>query len=361
MRVFIDIGHPAHVHYFKNTIAYLKSHNHKVFVTARDKEVTHLLLDNYSINYVSRGKGRKGLIGKLFYLVSADYQLFKLSKIFKPDLFLSFASPYVGHVSWLIGKPHIAFTDTEHAKLGLISFLPFCNVVLTPKVFKIDLGNRHLRFNGFMEQCYLQNNYFKPNSAILDKLRLESNEKFVIIRLVSWDASHDIGQKGFSSSYLLKLVEEVKKYARVFISSEYVLPKTLKNFELEIEATEIHSLLHYAWLFIGEGATMASECAMLGTPSIYVNTLTAGTLEAQKDQGLLNIYHSSEGIIKKTVEILSDGRSKESQKRRCRFSLKDNIDVNKFINWFIINYPDSFEQLKNNPNHMNRFHLDNIF
>ena len=66
-------------------------------------------------------------------------------------------------------------------------------------------------------------------------------------------------------------------------------------------------------------------------------------------------------IIKKTVEILSDERSKESQKRRCRFSLKDNIDVNKFINWFILNYPNSFEQIKNNPNHMNKFHLDNIF
>ena len=135
----------------------------------------------------------------------------------------------------------------------------------------------------------------------------------------------------------------------------------MKNLELKIEATEIHSLLYYAQLFIGEGATMASECAILGTPSIYVNTLTAGTLEAQKDQGLLNIYHSSEGIIKKTVEILSDERSKEIQKRKSRMMLKDNIDVNNLINWFILNYPNSFEQIKNNPNHMNKFHLDNIF
>ena len=133
-----------------------------------------------SMFQAGRGKGRKSLIGKLFYLINADFQLFKLSRIFKPDLYLSFASPYAGHVSFLIGKPHISLTDTEHAKLGIISFLPFSDVVLTPEAFNIDLGNRHLRFNGFMEQCYLQKDYFKPNNMILKKLNLKPNKNFNI-------------------------------------------------------------------------------------------------------------------------------------------------------------------------------------
>jgi hypothetical protein len=355
MKIFIDIGHPAHVHYFKNTIKFLNDHNHHIMITARDKDVTHQLLDNYSIPYVSRGKGRKSLIGKLFYLINADFQLFKLSRIFKPDLFLSFASPYAGHVSFLIGKPHISLTDTEHAKLGIISFLPFSDVVLTPKVFKIDLGNKHLRFNGFMEQCYLQKNYFKPNNKVLRNLDLEPHDKFVIIRLVSWDASHDIGQKGFTQDSLLSIIEEVKKYAKVFISSECVLPKILKSYQLAIKPTEIHDLLFYAELFIGEGATMASESAILGTPSIYVNTLTAGTLEAQAQQGLLHIYHSSEGIIEKVVEILNDVNNKEKQRHRRDQCLHNNIDVNKFISWFVSNYPESFDLIKKDPNHIGSF------
>ena len=49
---------------------------------------------------------------------------------------------------------------------------------------------------------------------------------------------------------------------------------------------------------------MASESAIMGTPSIYVNSLTAGTLEDQEKKGLLYIFNSSEGLIEKSIEIL---------------------------------------------------------
>ena len=48
-----------------------------------------------------------------------------------------------------------------------------------------------------MENTYLHPKYFKPNKNILKKLNLTNKEKYVVLRLVSWDASHDIGQKGF--------------------------------------------------------------------------------------------------------------------------------------------------------------------
>ena len=40
-------------------------------------------------------------------------------------------------------------------------------------------------------------------------------EKYVVLRLVSWNASHDIGQKGFSSKTLINLVDEIKNHAKV--------------------------------------------------------------------------------------------------------------------------------------------------
>jgi predicted glycosyltransferase len=39
LRVLIDIGHPAHVHFFKNTIWNLEKKGHKVMVVSRDKDV----------------------------------------------------------------------------------------------------------------------------------------------------------------------------------------------------------------------------------------------------------------------------------------------------------------------------------
>ena len=349
MRIFIDIGHPAHVHYFRYIITKLKMDGHDIFITARNKDVTHQLLDNYNIPFTSRGSGSDSLIGKFFYLLKANLLLFRLAKDFNPDLFLSFASPYASHVSSMIRKPHIAFTDTEHAKLGIFSFLPFTDIVFTPEVYKSDYGVKHFRFHGYMEQCYLQKQYFEPNNDIIKKLHLKENDKYVIIRLVSWKASHDIGQKGFSLGYLRQLIELIEDQAKVFLSVEGEIPSDLENYKLSIDPTDIHSILYHAELFIGEGATMASECAVLGTPSIYVNSLSAGSLEDQAKENLIHMFHSTDGVIEKAQEILGDDKYKARQKNICDKALENKIDVNKLIEWFILNYPDSSRKLQENP------------
>ena len=53
MKIFVDIGHPAHVHYFKNLIFNLKHKGHEFLITAREKDVSQELLDNYDIPYIS--------------------------------------------------------------------------------------------------------------------------------------------------------------------------------------------------------------------------------------------------------------------------------------------------------------------
>ena len=66
MKILIDIGHPAQVHYFRNFISIMESKGHLCFVIARNKEVTFDLLKIYGIKFKSRGKGGKGFFGKLF-------------------------------------------------------------------------------------------------------------------------------------------------------------------------------------------------------------------------------------------------------------------------------------------------------
>ena len=61
MKIFIDIGHPAHVHYFKNFIWIMQEKGHVVYISARNKEVALDLLDYYKIHYFNRIQVRKGL------------------------------------------------------------------------------------------------------------------------------------------------------------------------------------------------------------------------------------------------------------------------------------------------------------
>ena len=348
MRILFDLGHPAHVHYFKYLIKLLKKNGNQVLVVAREKDVTLRLLKNYGIPYLSRGKGSKTLLGKIFYLFKANLRLYKYSIIFQPDIFISFASPYAAQIASYFNKPHIAFTDTEHAKLGIASFLPFTDTIITPKTFKGNLGHNHIKFDGYMEDAYLHPKYFKPDKNILKKLNLSDQERYVVLRLVSWDASHDIGQKGFRINTLVKLINEVKKHARVFISAENKVPKIFKKYQISINPTEIHDVLSFAELFIGEGATMASECAIMGTPSIYINTLSAGTLENQEQRGILHMFKSSNGLIEKTREILTNPKRKIETKQISLDLLKNKIDINIFFYWLITEYPKSVNNYKNN-------------
>lgn len=40
MKVLVDIGHPAHVHLFKNMIWERERKGHEILITAREKEIT---------------------------------------------------------------------------------------------------------------------------------------------------------------------------------------------------------------------------------------------------------------------------------------------------------------------------------
>lgn len=355
MKILIDIGHPAHVHYFRNFIEMMTKNRHIIQVTSRDKEVTFDLLRKYNIPFTSRGKGGKGLFGKIFYILYADLKLIRIGLNFKPDILLSFASTYAAHASFFLRKPHIAFDDTEHSKYEIFLYRPFTKTILNPQSFKKDFGKKQIRFKGFMELCYLHPKYFNPDNSVLIQLKLNESEPFVLLRFVSWNASHDLGETGFSSEAKIKLVKKLSQQIKVFISSENSLPEELEQYRLLVSPEKLHDVLYYSALYIGEGATTASECAMLGTPAIYVNSLSAGTLEEQERLGLLYSFRNPEGVLEKALEILNTPEFKSENRIRWNNMLKQTIDVTAFIVWFVENYPESVKIMKENPEYQERF------
>ena len=210
MRILFEIGHPAHVHFFKNAIWNLENRGHKILIVARDKDITLDLLNAYKLDYKLIGKNYSGLINKALELIKMDYVLLKIVKIFKPDIFVGRGSPYLAHLSKLVKKPYIAFVDTEHANLVAALTLPFADVICTPSCFKKKLNQKkHVRFNGYKELAYLHPNYFKPDLSVLDDLGLSKNDKFIIMRLISWGAAHDIRSRGFSKDFLEKAIKSL--------------------------------------------------------------------------------------------------------------------------------------------------------
>ncbi|MBK9097320.1 MAG: DUF354 domain-containing protein [bacterium] len=356
MKIFIDIGHPAHVHYFRNFIKIMEGKGHSFFVCARDKEVTHSLLNYYQIDYTTRGKGGKSIAAKLVYIAKADRIIYKLAKNFNPDVFLSFGSAYAAHVSRFMHKPHIAFDDTEHARFEHMMYVPFTDVVLTPTSFSKTIGPKQIFFHGYMELCSLHKNYFKADNNVKLKLGLKPNENYVIIRFVAWSANHDILQSGIKDETSQQIVDLLKDKYKIFITSESKLPPNLESYKLNIHPAELHSVLANAFLYIGEGSTTASECSILGIPNIYINSLTVGYCKEQDEKYGLSFHLKDDS---KVIDVIKELLKKEDLSSEWKIKqermLRDKIDVTAFMVWFVENYPKSFNVMKENPDYQFNF------
>ncbi len=348
MKILIDIGHPAHVHLFKNMAHEMIKKGHEFFFTVREGEYQAQLLEENGFNYSVIGRKQKNPVRKLLGIFSFSFKIIRIARRFKPDLFLSHGSMYAGYAALFTGKKHIALEDTGNMEQLFFS-KPVSDVILSPQALQVDLGKKHIRYNGFHELAYLHPKRFTPDISVLKELNVEEGEKFVIMRFISWTATHDLGQSGISLSEKSALVNEISKYARVFISVEGELPPEFRGYELKLAPGRLHHALFNAAMYIGEGATTASECAMLGTPSLYVNSITAGTLEKQESYGLLFGFRNSVGLIDKAITLLkTPGLKDEFQKRRLKM-LAENIDVTALLIWFVENYPESKTIMINDP------------
>lgn len=355
MKILIDIGHPAHVHYFKNFINIMKEKGNEFLIIARDKEVTHQLLKEYNYEYYSRGKGSNSALGKIFYMFKADWLVYKKAKSFQPDFFLSFVSPYAAQVSFLMRKPHITFDDTEHAKIARKFYLPYSKAVFTPSCFFADIGPKQISFKGFMELCYLHPDYFQPDPGIFEILGIPFNEPYIFLRFVSWNANHDIGQTGIDLDVKRAIVNKLKNKYKILISAEGKMPKDLEQYRIKIPPSRMHDVLAYAKLFIGEGATMASECAMLGTPAIYVNSLEVGYTRVQEQEGLIHGFRSSNGVLAKIDELLSTENLDSTVKHKRDLILSEMINPTKMLVDIIENFPFSLNSMMKDGEYQNKF------
>ncbi|MFW6145385.1 MAG: DUF354 domain-containing protein [bacterium] len=351
MRILVGIEHPKRVHFMKNPVKKLVELGHEVKIVARDKDITLKLLDLMGFDYDVYGRNYHGLTKKAYGLAEGDLKLLKLAKEFNPDIFFAKGSAYIGQVSKLLNRPYICFSDTEYAKLANLVTYPFADVICTPSCFKKRLNNsNHIIYNGYEELSYLHPNHFKPDPSILDDLGVDKDDNIIVLRLVSWTASHDRGHTGITN--VEEIVGLLEKYGQVFISSEIELKQSLKKYAVNVSQEKIHHLMYYADLYIGESPTMACESVLVGTPAIFVSTERRGYTDELGDKyGLLYNFSDSSTMKRSTLEtaleLLENKKLVKEWKRRREIMLNEKIDVTEFITNLVSDYPESLNNLEN--------------
>lgn len=333
MVVLIDILHPAHVHFFRHIIYKLEADSHTVIVTARQKEMCAELLREYAIPHtvISRQKNGFGLI---LEMVTRTMRLFLLCLKYRPKLLMGIMGPSIAVAGFLLRIPSWVFYDTENARITNWFAYPLAQRVYTPECYQGKVGRNQICYAGYHELAYLHPQIFTPKNSIIQKYGIEPEKPYSLVRFVSWQASHDIGEKGIPFDDKMKLVSTLEKYGEVYITSESPLPESLQSKHIPVTITEIHHLIAFAKVVVGESATMASEAAVLGIPAIFLSdTLRGYSIEEEKRYNL--VYNLSRTEITKALNIIVDIYQDLQIQQKChenhRKLLEEKINVTEYI------------------------------
>ncbi|MHB8811517.1 MAG: hypothetical protein ACYC9M_16140, partial [Desulfobulbaceae bacterium] len=146
---------------------------------------------------------------------------------------------------------------------------------------------------------------------------------------------------------LSETVNYLSRAGKVMISAEGELPPELQPFAYSGQPEKIHHLLGHLTLFIGESATMASECAVLGVPAIYVaNTGRGYTDEQEAKYGLVtNVRQLDWTQIEPAMAGILAAPPEQWRERHARL-LHDKINVSSFVADLVLNYPHSVSRYR---------------
>ncbi len=336
MRVLFDIGHPGHVHLFRHAIRQLTANGHEVLVTAGEKDVTVRLLREYAIPYVSLGRSGGGIAVNCGRTALSTMRLLKTAVKFSPDLFVAVSPVRAAPVAGLLGRQCLGLDDTEHARLAHRVYGPFVTMLLTPECYGLDVGPKQRRYRGYHELAYLHPRYFTPDAAVLECEGVSAERPYAFVRFVAWNAAHDVGHCGFSAQGRIRLVRELARYGRVLVSCEGETSPEIARHAFHAPPHLIHHFLYHARVCVTEGGTTASECAVLGTPAVCMNTLYAGVQdELQQRYGLVLGFHSRQDedeAIRMAVRIINGQVAGRREWRvRSQRLVCEHIDVTRFL------------------------------
>jgi uncharacterized protein len=352
MRVLFSINHPAHYYLFKYAYHGLKEHGVSCDIVIKTKDILERILIGENVRYIKLVERNNSyahpiLIGisRLIELLLQDIRMYILVRRNKYRLLLG-TDIAISHIGQVFGIPSIVFNEDDYDinKFFCKFAYPYATHIVSPEV--CNVGNydyKKISYNGIQKMAYLNKKYFNPDLRILKKYDLVENE-YIIIRLVSLNAGHDIESKhsGISHNLLDSILKEYNSKYKIILNSEGKLPSKYEKYLLKHDPIDMHHIMAYAKLFIGDSQTMCAEAGILGCPFIRFNDYVGkiGYLDE-----LENVYRLGIGIkttqqrlLLESVGLMLDENSKSKMEKKVEKLYHDKDDLTSIIIQSVINY-----------------------
>jgi len=362
MKILIYLHHPAHFHLFKNIIKELRN-SHEVIILATKKDILEELLQKYGFEYINvLPRGRKDdKLSIAFGLLKQDLRLLNICIKNKPDLLVG-TSTEITHVGKLLNIPSLFVNEDDVDVIPLVGKIayPFAHKIIAPEVCRVGrFQSKTISYAGYHELAYLHPNNFEPDKQVVDKY-FSSDDPYFIIRFAKLGAHHDTGIDGISNTVATEIIKLLSPFGNVYITSERKFEPEFEPYRININPLDIHHVLAFAKIFIGDSQTMAAEAGVLGTPFIRFNDFVGrisylDELENKYSLGV-GIRPKNDNLLFTTLqEFINTPNLEQVYLERRKQMLSDKIDLSRFIIWLINNYPKSIEIHQANPDYQYNF------
>lgn len=363
MKFLFYLGHPAHFHLFHNTIKYLHQSGNTVSVLIKKKDVLEDLIRESGFQYLNilpEGR-RESKVAISLGVLKRDWRLLRFCLKNRPDLMIG-TSTEIGHIGTLLHIPSINVNEDDASVVPLyckISY-PWNTVILSPMV--CDNGkweHKSVKYQGYHELAYLHPNHFVPSTTIVSRY-IDPLKPYFILRFAKLNAHHDQGIRGINDELALRIIEKLKTAGDVYITSERALDDQFEPYRLRVKPSDMHHIMAFAQIYIGDSQTMAAEAGVLGVPFIRFNDFVGRIgylreLEEKYQLGYGVVPDNPDLLFENLEEILTmKDRYIIFQERRERM-LADKIDYSKFLAWFIEHFPQSMTVMRSNPDYQFNF------
>ena len=360
MNVLIQLSHPAHFHLYKNIARGLMEDGYQVLFVIKSKDILESLLQNAGLPYVNINQHahRGSKFGVLWDMFVRDWRIIRLCRKHKIDL-ITGSTPETAHVSWLLRIRGVNTGEDDAAVVPAFGKVtgPFIQCLVVP--IPCNTGSMEPRtshYPGYHELAYLHPNHFEADASVVKDYGINTEEPYFIMRFAQLNAHHDAGIKGINTEIAQRLIDILEPHGRIYITSERPLEPQFEEYRIKINPLDMHHVMAFASLYVGDSQTMAAEAGVLGVPFVRFNDFVGriGYLRELEDKYELGygIKASSEGSedklcerVKTLVTMRSEERKSLFQTRRQKMLL-EKIDCAKFLTWFIENYPESAEEVR---------------
>ena len=377
MKILVYMGHPAHFYLYKNAIINWREHGHQVEILIKKKDILQQLLDNQQWEYHNiLAEGRKNSkIGMALGTLKRAWRQNKFCKTFNPDI-LTGTSVENSILGPLRRIPVVNCNEDDAAVVPLYAKLsyPGADAILNPVVCNSGKWDtKATKYPSYQELAYLHPNHFAADKNIVEGYGIDTTKPYFVMRFASLKAHHDDGVKGINTEVAQRLVDILQPHGQIYITSERELEPQFEPYRIRINPLDMHHVMAFASLYIGDSQTMAAEAGVLGTPFVRFNDFVGriGYLRELEDVYQLGYGIHASPLTEESPIRRNDGSLQPSgtealysavealvtmpaNERQALFTtrreqmLRDKINYAKYLTWFIENYPQSAQQTREN-------------